>query len=386
MTIKDLIKELRKRYPDVVRKEVLLSTFAGLKLGLDVFIWAYVYMYAARQEVLKHLENVLYEEPNPKILRCKWLEHYFNLIMAFIECGICIVPVFDGPPFRLKQSTKEERLAKYEAGTQKVAELRSKLAADPTNGLIIEDLKTAMASQIFISEEDKNALREMFYAMGLPVIEGKYEGEAICARLARRGLVAGVVSNDGDTLAHGAKIMISNVKRGTLGGKKPRHTCTVILLSDVHHALRMDHATFRDFCILLGTDYSLRMKMCGFVNALKALKKEGTLEKVVKLWIKNGKATETCQLADPAFLHEVRSYFANDFDDCLPDFPLVVNYANGFRDWIEVHMYSWVKDQMKSNLGTKLEILKGFNRKFAEQEKFVLIVKEDVKLVEEASY
>ena len=46
---------------------------------------------------------------------------------------------------------------------------------------------------------------EMVRLMGVPVVKAKAEGEALCALLNERGVVDGVISNDGDCLLFGAK-------------------------------------------------------------------------------------------------------------------------------------------------------------------------------------
>ena len=47
----------------------------------------------------------------------------------------------------------------------------------------------------------------MFECMGVPVVKAKAEGEALCALLNLRGVVDGVISNDGDCLLFGAKVV-----------------------------------------------------------------------------------------------------------------------------------------------------------------------------------
>jgi len=48
---------------------------------------------------------------------------------------------------------------------------------------------------------------EMLRILGVPVVRAKAEGEALCALLNQRGIVDGVISNDGDCLLFGAKVV-----------------------------------------------------------------------------------------------------------------------------------------------------------------------------------
>lgn len=47
----------------------------------------------------------------------------------------------------------------------------------------------------------------MLKLLGVPVVRAKAEGEALCALLNQRGIVDGVISNDGDCLLFGAKVL-----------------------------------------------------------------------------------------------------------------------------------------------------------------------------------
>jgi XPG I-region/Chromatin organization modifier domain 2/XPG N-terminal domain len=51
------------------------------------------------------------------------------------------------------------------------------------------------------------ACEELLEIMGVPVVKAKAEGEALCALLNQRGIVDGVISNDGDCLLFGAKVI-----------------------------------------------------------------------------------------------------------------------------------------------------------------------------------
>lgn len=48
---------------------------------------------------------------------------------------------------------------------------------------------------------------EMLRLIGVPVVRARAEGEALCALLNQRGIVDGVISNDGDCLLFGAKVL-----------------------------------------------------------------------------------------------------------------------------------------------------------------------------------
>jgi flap endonuclease-1 len=374
MGIKDLLIEINKRLPGVQHDKVKLILFSGCKIGFDVSIYAYTYMYNARKEALKHQED-LRKDPNPRIVRSCWLEQYLKLVMAMIDCNITLVPVFDGPPFRLKQDTKDDRVETQNKREAKIAELRFKLVEDPSNDLIRNDLIKELQSKITFSREDWDALEELMLSLGLPVIKGEYEAEAICARLCRKGLVSAVMTNDGDCLPHGSCLMIRNVKRNGGDQKDPKHTCEVIILSNLLLQLEMDQTTFIDFCILLGCDYVKRMTGCGWVSALKTLRAEGSLEGVIEVWKKKGKVESDHRMLQMDLVNEIRGYFRDDYDDCIPDFPLVVNYTSGLGHCFDKHFISWTKDKLKNDIDRYIKTLSEFNQKFAALQNFLLVSK-----------
>ena len=57
---------------------------------------------------------------------------------------------------------------------------------------------------------------ELLELMGVPVVKAKAEGEALCALLNQRGIVDGVISNDGDCLLFGAKVVYTKFNMANL--------------------------------------------------------------------------------------------------------------------------------------------------------------------------
>ena len=56
----------------------------------------------------------------------------------------------------------------------------------------------------------------MLGLLGVPVVRAKSEGEALCALLSQRGIVDGVISNDGDCLVFGAKVIYTKYSNENL--------------------------------------------------------------------------------------------------------------------------------------------------------------------------
>lgn len=367
MGIKNLLASLKKDHPGTRIEGVHLGIFKGLRVAIDLSIYAYVYMAVSRKEAMKYIDPVK-QVPEPVMLRSYWLERYYGFIMMFIECGIVPIPVFDGPHFRLKQDTKENRAAEKEKRAQKIIDLRNQYNENP-HEKVKEDLRKEMENDVTYSSDDWEALEDMLRHMGLPVIKAKYEAEAVCARLVRCGVAAATVSRDGDTLAHLSRIMIADVKREYRRGVA-NHKCEVIILQDVLNSLDLTAKEFVDFCIMCGTDYNNNIKLIGFKKSLELIKKYGTIEKA--LGSLSTKDLSPYRIADPALLKEIRGYFLDELELDLDYMPHVV-YNGGLQEFMEDTMTGYNKARIMGGIAKTIETLKDFNQVFAEMQKFILV-------------
>ncbi|KAF9448054.1 PIN domain-like protein [Macrolepiota fuliginosa MF-IS2] len=117
--------------------------------------------------------------------------------------------------------------------------------------------------------------REILEAMGVPCyeIEGVHEGEALASSLVLRGLADYVVSEDSDVLVYEAPLIRNFSNRiGSL---------VLIHGNDVRAALDLSRDAYVDFAILLGTDFSQRIKNVGPSRAHKFIKEYGTIENII---------------------------------------------------------------------------------------------------------
>lgn len=55
-----------------------------------------------------------------------------------------------------------------------------------------------------------------------------------------------------------------------------------MVISDVRTVLELDRASFVDFALLLGTDFSQRIKNVGPARALKFIREHGSIERVIE--------------------------------------------------------------------------------------------------------
>jgi len=149
-----------------------------------------------------------------------------------------------------------------------------------------------------MNEEAKKLLR----LMGVPVIEAPCEAEAQCAILCKGGKVFASGSEDMDTLTCGSPVLIRHLTYSE-ARKMP---IMEIHLEKVLKGLELTMDQFIDLCILLGCDYSDKIKGIGPKRALEHIKKYGSIEKVLKNLDK-----QKYVIPEPFPYEDIRAYFKN---------------------------------------------------------------------------
>ncbi|ETW77956.1 hypothetical protein HETIRDRAFT_55937 [Heterobasidion irregulare TC 32-1] len=126
------------------------------------------------------------------------------------------------------------------------------------------------------SSETYQESKAILHAMGVPCIEstGPFEAEALASSLVLHGLADYVASEDTDVLVYEAALI-----RNITSRSEP-----LILVSgtDVRTSLNLDRASYVDFVLLLGTDFSQRIKNVGPQRALKFIREHGSIEHILE--------------------------------------------------------------------------------------------------------
>ncbi|KAI6040898.1 PIN domain-like protein [Pisolithus marmoratus] len=130
------------------------------------------------------------------------------------------------------------------------------------------------------SPETYKECKELLRAMGVPCIEttGPFEAEALASSLVMHGRADFVASEDTDVLVYGAPLLRNIANRDS--------PLVIVSGSDVYTSLELDRSQFIDFVLLLGTDFSQRIKNVGPQRALRFIKEYGSIERVVENEIK----------------------------------------------------------------------------------------------------
>ena len=190
----------------------------------------------------------------------KLMEH--NLRLAFVFDGK--VPDLKKKERERRQNLKKEAEAKYQEAVKKedVDEMR-KYAG-----------RTTRLTPDLVEEAKK-----LISALGLPIIQAPSEGEAQAAYMVKKGDAFASISQDFDSLLHGASKLVRNLS--LVGKRKKTNKLAyetikpeIIDLQENLTNLGLTHDQLIALAVLVGTDYNIGgVKGIGPKNALKLVKK-----------------------------------------------------------------------------------------------------------------
>ncbi|TKA50605.1 hypothetical protein B0A53_06083 [Rhodotorula sp. CCFEE 5036] len=158
-------------------------------------------------------------------------------------------------------------------------------------------------------------VRTLIEALGVPWLQPTpdhpHEAEGVCAALQQHGLADLVISEDTDVVVYGAPVL-----RNITLADQPKVPMNVLDPVKLREALGMSKAEFVDLAILLGTDFTERIKGLGPVSALKAVRKYRSIENVLVAVSDRFRLNETFTAAYLATAQTARDIFLN-----LPPLP-----------------------------------------------------------------
>ncbi|KAG8908188.1 hypothetical protein FRB99_008731 [Tulasnella sp. 403] len=199
--------------------------------------------------------------------------------------------------------------------------------------------------------------RTILSAMGIPIIEAPfpYEAEAVAASLCVEGLADAVGSEDTDVLVYEAPLL-----RNVTSREVP---LTYISGAEVRDALGLTTPAYIDFALLLGSDFSQRLRRLGPKRAIKLVQAEGSIEAILqseKTKPKGKPFTPEPKLSEHEYLKQIetaRAIFRNrppiseeikdQVDQRLEvDESIIVEILRGF----DLHSEVWKEDQWTNPL------------------------------------
>jgi flap endonuclease-1 len=268
MGIKNLKKIIQKHAPNAISDKPSLY---NRKIAIDssILLYKYRYMY---QEDNFHIQGFLYK------------------VIELLERGVIPIFIFDGKPPDAKKNTLDKRndtRVKMKERIEELTTLRNNINVDQKidvyefindeDEITVEEneqikeikklnnqIRNIEKNILIVKKFHSDQVIEFLEYLGIPFLQAISESEETCAYLQKKGLVDYVVTEDTDSLTFGATKVIFGEKMYNLD----------IILSDMD----LTYDSFIDLCILCGCDYTTTIPKVGPVNALKLIKKHGSID------------------------------------------------------------------------------------------------------------
>jgi len=251
----------------IIAEETSLDSLHGKILAVDSFNMLYQFLTTIRSR-----DGTPLMDSNGNVT--SHLVGLFSRTTKMMQKGLRPVFVFDGKPPELKKKERERR-----AELKAEAKVKYEDAKQKEN---LDEMRKYAGRTAKLSPEMIEEAKKLVSALGLPVVQAPSEGEAQAAFMAKQGDAFAVISQDFDSMVHGAPKIVRNLS--LLGKRKKVNKLSyeivkpeLIDLSENLNNLGVDQNQLIVLAMLVGTDYNIGgVKGIGPKNALKLVKKHGT--------------------------------------------------------------------------------------------------------------
>lgn len=279
MGIKDLRKFLKsKEVPCFMN--LPLASLKNTKMGVDTFNWIFTYLNPVIKNYLDNMKNIL-DPIDEEELFTKLCEEFLKFNNIFLDHKITPVWVWDGQAKVCKaktQSKRREAKVKMLEERKLIKNVLLNMSLLERNGSdLMDKYRKLVINTQHLPKKYFGKLKEFSTSLGLPTITAKDEAEALASSLAIDGKIKSIWSADTDTYAFGAPLI---VKQFVNVDNKLNIECVYTPL--ILRSLDLTYSQFRDFCIMLGTDFNDRVYKMGPVNSFKLIKQYGSLDEIEK--------------------------------------------------------------------------------------------------------
>jgi flap endonuclease-1 len=276
MGIQNLNKFLKDKNVNCFFK-IPLGKFGGYRIAIDGLNWIFSYISIVNKNLIERQKDILEDITQESMyegMLLEWIK-FNNKLMNY---KITPVWIWDGVSKDNKLVTKVERRKIRDEYKRKKLGLREELLKLPIlardESMLKEYKKLLMLTPYFSFDNIEN-IKKFATTIGIPSITADDEAENLASSLGVELKVAAVWSSDTDTYPLGAPVVVKGFEN--IGGTvNIKGVFTLNILRD----LGLNHIEFRDFCILLGTDFNDRMDRIGPVNSLMLIKKYRNIETI----------------------------------------------------------------------------------------------------------
>lgn len=160
-----------------------------------------------------------------------------NLIGLFAQYNISPVFVFDGKPKQVKETMLIKRKQEKEFAWQELKALQSKGQTD----------ETLQLKSTRVSKSDVHMVKHILSRLGVLYIDAPYEADEVCAMLMLHNQVDLCLSDDTDMFVFGCNTVLRELNQDGMG--------KVYNLNTILFSMNMNFQSFKQLCIISGTDY-----------------------------------------------------------------------------------------------------------------------------------
>ena len=278
-------------------KEIKIKDLTSKKIGIDAYNWAYQFLSTIRLRTGELLTD-------SKGRVTSHLIGIFNRTINLLKYDIKPLYVWDGTPPEFKKKTLEEREKIKEKAEEELKKAKTE-----------EEIKRYAQQTSRLTKDMIEDANKLLDVMGVPHLQAPSEGEAQIAHMVQNGDLWAVASQDWDSLLFGAERLVRNL---SISGKKKIARTHIyktinpelIMLKENLKRLGISREQLIIIAMLIGTDYCPGVKGYGPKKSFELVKKEKTLERVMKVvnwdfevspkiimdWFLNPKVTDNYKL------------------------------------------------------------------------------------------
>lgn len=233
-----------------------LSTFRGKRFAIDISI--------NMNQVLVTSIDRLACTCNPPYKCPDLLQNIISQHNQYVREGIIPVYVFDGMPPWVKNKEKERHQKVAAKSGAKYMELRDRAKANPHQMFTTEELTKAADACMKMKHPtalDHANILAWIKQEGIEVYGALFEADQQMVQLEKDGIVDGIISEDGDEVILGAKLLFVRKKHehGKLKYKVFQRDEFLSLAKPYHSKLAAYPELMPDAALLLGNDYMTRV-------------------------------------------------------------------------------------------------------------------------------
>lgn len=258
---------------------IKLSKFCNMRFGIDALNWIYSRSGGVIKSLLDKKKDVLEELTQEEIYE-GMIVCAINFNNKLLSHGITPVWIWDGVSRDSKEATKVSRkkarlknLEKKDTLLNQINEMPI-LARDDT---LLNEYRKVLGNVVKPSYDTINKLKEFIASTGIPNITAKDEAENLAASLAVEYKLSAVWSSDTDTYPLGAPIVVNSFSK-----KDNEVIIEGVFTLRILDNLGLTHDEFREFCIMIGTDFGDRIAGIGPKRAYELIKRYKNIDVIEK--------------------------------------------------------------------------------------------------------